>query len=75
MSDFEVFAKSAGLDKYGTDTQYGLAISAWRECSKIKDAEIAKLRDAIKITLEQNGHLADGENCTLIELKRVIGEA
>ena len=75
MSDFEVFAKSAGLDKYGTDAQYGLANSAWRECSKIKDAEIAKLRAAIRKTLDENGHLADGENCTLIELKRAISEA
>lgn len=30
------------------------------------------LRDAIKQTLEENGHLADGENCTLIVLKRAL---
>lgn len=27
---------------------------------------------AIRETLEENGHLADGENCTLIKLKRVL---
>ena len=27
---------------------------------------------AIRETLEDNGHLADGENCTLIKLKRVL---
>jgi len=32
------------------------------------------LLDAIKQTLSENRHLADGDNCTLIELKRVIGE-
>ena len=29
---------------------------------------------AIQQTLDENGHLADGENCTLIVLKRAIGE-
>jgi hypothetical protein len=37
-------------------------------------AEITKQRDdllaAIKTTLEENGHLADGDECTLIALKR-----
>lgn len=33
-----------------------------------------KLRTAIKKTLDENGHLADGDNCTLIELKRAIGD-
>ena len=37
------------------------------------DAEIERLRAAIKETLDKNGHLADGENCTLIDLKRAIG--
>ena len=35
-------------------------------------AEISRLRAAIIKTLEENGHLADGENCTLIALKRAI---
>lgn len=35
-------------------------------------AENAKLRKAILETLEENGHLADGEDCTLIKLKRAI---
>ena len=30
------------------------------------------LRQAIKQTLDENGHLADGENCTLIVLKRAL---
>jgi len=35
-------------------------------------AEITRLRSAIKNTIESNLHLADGDNCTLIELKRAI---
>ena len=35
-------------------------------------AEITRLRSAIKKTIEGNLHLADGDTCTLIELKRAI---
>lgn len=34
--------------------------------------EISRLRKAIAETLEENGHLSDGENCTLIKLKMVM---
>lgn len=37
--------------------------------------ENERLRAAIRKTLEANRHLADGEDCTLIDLKRAIGEA
>jgi hypothetical protein len=35
--------------------------------------EIDRLRAAIQHTLDDNVHLADGENCTLIVLKRALG--
>ena len=35
-------------------------------------AEIERLRAAIRQTLDENGHLADGDVCTLILLKRAI---
>lgn len=35
--------------------------------------EIDMLRAAIWETLNNNLHLADGENCTLIALKRAVG--
>ena len=35
-------------------------------------SEIRKLRAAINLTLNENSHLADGENCSLIELKRAV---
>lgn len=34
--------------------------------------EIERLRGAIQQTLYENGHLADGDNCTLISLKRAL---
>lgn len=46
----------------------------WKRQCKAKDDEIDILRAAIRKTLDENGHLADGDNCTLIELKRAIGE-
>ena len=33
---------------------------------------IDMLRSAILETLDENGHLADGDNCTLIKLKRAV---
>jgi len=40
-------------------------------CKTIEE-ENEKLRAAIEKTINDNLHLADGENCTLIELKRAI---
>lgn len=34
--------------------------------------ENRRLRAAIQQTLDENGHLADGDNCTLIVLKRAL---
>ena len=40
----------------------------------MRELEIEKntLREAIAATLEENKHLADGDNCTLIRLKRAL---
>jgi len=35
-------------------------------------AENERLRTAIEETLEENGHLADGDICTLIKLKQAL---
>ena len=49
-----------------------------KECEG-RDAKIAQLqsenermRAAIKETLEENGHLADGDVCTLLKLKQAL---
>lgn len=41
---------------------------------KMREIEIEKnaLLEAITATLEENKHLADGDNCTLIRLKRAV---
>jgi hypothetical protein len=38
-------------------------------------AEVARLRAGIEVCLRTNGHLADGENCTLIGLKHCLRDA
>jgi hypothetical protein len=45
--------------------------------SRIKEleAENKRLATAIKKTLKDNLHLADGDDCTLLQLKKVIGES
>jgi len=35
--------------------------------------ELRKLESEVAQTLNENAHLADGDNCTLIRLKRAIG--
>jgi hypothetical protein len=37
--------------------------------------EICRLRDAIRKTLDENGHLADGDVCTLMALKDALRES
>jgi hypothetical protein len=37
-----------------------------------KDARIKQLESAIRKTIRENRHLADGKNCTLIHLKKAL---
>ena len=46
--------------------------SYWGTRWEQANAEIQRLRSAIQQTLDDNLHLADGENCTLIVLKRAL---
>jgi hypothetical protein len=41
---------------------------------KSLEAQVKQLKSAIRKTISQNRHLADGDNCTLIELKKVLKE-
>ena len=45
-----------------------MSFSDWLEL------ELSNLRKAVKITLEENRHLTDGDDCTLKILKDSIGE-
>lgn len=48
------------------------ACATMRDKCREFERENAKLREAIRLTLEENAHLADGENCTLRCLKTAI---
>ena len=53
------------------DAANSLAEAAMRRLVRVKE-ELKAAQDAIRRTLDENGHLADGENCTLIHLKRAL---
>ena len=61
------------LDVANAAMQEAVSKAQWQahELNKLS-AENERLRDAIRKTLDENGHLADGENCTLIVLKRAL---
>lgn len=46
---------------------------SWRENAVSWSRKNAELRAAINQTLEECGYLADGDNCSLILLKRAVG--
>jgi hypothetical protein len=49
--------------------------NAGREAVDSRDrviAQLAALQKAVRLTLDENAHLADGENCTLIRLKNAL---
>ena len=50
----------------------GNAPEEWVDLARELEDELAALRDAVAQTLRENAHLADGENCTLIRLKRAL---
>lgn len=51
---------------------HSLPYSEFREVCFDAAEEISRLRNAIKETLEENRHLADGDNCTLLKLKQIL---
>lgn len=65
--DGEIAVQKAAL--FASEAHVGGLI---QRCALIED-ENEKLRSAIAKTINDNLYLADGEDCTLIELKRAIG--
>ena len=47
------------------------AVKTWKELEEAK-ARIAHLEAALRKTIDDNRHLADGDNCTLIDLKKAL---
>ena len=60
------------------DGQVGIGLgNAPEELVKLArelEDELAALRDAVAQTLREKAHLADGDNCTLIRLKRALAK-
>ena len=52
----------------------GNAPEEWVKLARELEGELAALRDAVAQTLRENAHLADGDNCTLIRLKRALAK-
>ena len=61
----------ANFELWGRDTLEQFAAEATRKLLE-NESEIKRLRAAIQQTLDENGHLADGDVCKLILLKRAI---
>jgi hypothetical protein len=58
--------------RYNAASSFGVSLITHAEVELELIAEIDRLRTAIEDTLLTNMHLADGENCTLIQLKRAL---
>lgn len=52
---------------------FALVWSLSKERQRINEEKAKNLEQAIRETIEDNLHLADGDVCTLIKLKRAIG--
>ena len=48
------------------------ATKTYKELEEAKE-RIKHLESAIRKTIDDNRHLADGDNCTLIDLKKALG--
>ena len=49
------------------------ALKTYKELQEAKE-RIKQLENAIRKTLDENRHLADGEDCTLRDLKKALPE-
>jgi DNA phosphorothioation-dependent restriction protein DptG len=47
------------------------SVKTWKELEDAKE-RIKHLESAIRKTIDNNRHLADGDNCTLIDLKKAL---
>jgi len=58
------------------DGMFGVAdaYNSMRRHAETLELESDRLRTAIQQTLDENGHLADGEICTLILLKQALNK-
>ena len=62
--------ENIGLDQIVDERKKRIVIQSY--LLKDRRIENERLRAAIKETLEENGHLADGDVCTLLKLKQAL---
>jgi hypothetical protein len=69
-------AKSAWESMHSVDEWFEDALPCFEKFAELvrsdSESENARLRDAIQKTIDENGHLADGDDCTLRHLVRVL---
>lgn len=61
------------LQTFRTDRPDEWRMDEFTRNAEDMQARINELEKTILETLDENGHLADGDVCTLIKLKRVMG--
>jgi hypothetical protein len=63
-----------GLQKEWFDCEYAAMqpVDAVRMRLTNETNEVERLANGIALALHKNRHLADGDNCTLIDLKRLV---
>ncbi len=79
-NDFIEFLRESGMPDFEEDDarefwikNHFIAVKSLQNYAKRLNGEKERLTAAIEQTIAENGHLADGDKCTLWRLKRVIG--
>ena len=67
-TETEILASAMDILARDIESNDGVANAAIAEAAE----RLRELNKAILETLEENRHLADGEDCTLLKLKRVV---
>jgi hypothetical protein len=67
---WELYTELCKVDTF--DEAYSLFMAGRKPKVVDKDARIKQLESAIRKTIRENKHLADGKNCTLIHLKKAL---
>ena len=77
MDDLMQMAREAGIDDWwdsGSDWRETFDAHLERFAQLVAKQAVEPLLQAAIQTLEENGHLADGDNCTLLVLKNAVSK-
>lgn len=65
-------AKNRGLSDYAKDWSAFGFINGYSACLRAMRSDYFRLLTAVRLTLREQSHLADGDNCTLWRLKQAM---